>query len=124
MDPRHEWGREAENKALEWFLEQRMTSQLIARNYRCRWGEIDLIFEELRKDRGIFELVFVEVRARSPRTWVSGLQSVGWKKRQSLRRTADHFLVKYQGLAKTVRFDLLYWDGKIWSYLPNFWLTD
>lgn len=110
---RHQLGKEAEQAALEWFLVHQK-SRLLARNYRCKWGEIDLIFEEQLSLALGSELVFVEVRARSPRGWVDGPQSVVRKKQLRLKRTASHFLVKYHGLAKSVRFDLLYWDGTSW----------
>ena len=116
----HEIGKDAEEKAAEWFL-SRKKARLLARNYRCKWGEIDLIFEEDVRSNSVLEIVFIEVKARAMRSLVDGPHSVGWKKQKRLGRTATHFLEKYKGTARSVRFDLLYWNGEIWGYLPNIW---
>lgn len=85
-------------------------------------GEIDLIFEEYLSESNQWELVFVEVRARLMSGWVDGPQSVVAKKQQRLAKTAAHFMMNYSGKAKTVRIDLLSWDGHNWSHLPALWL--
>lgn len=95
---------------------------LITRNYRIRGGEIDLIFEETLGS-GEVELVFVEVRARcSDENWVSGVESVDWKKKRKLERTIKHFLMQYRGGANGVRLDILAWDGSVWEHVKNVWL--
>ncbi len=109
-------GKEFEEKAAIWFLSHH-NAKLIARNYRCFRGEIDLIFEETTPSG--LEIVFVEVKVRSPQAWGSGLEAMNWKKKQSLKRAVDHFLMKYQGEAQWLRFDLLYSDGKIWKCLKG-----
>lgn len=114
MYERHQTGKTAEDQALEWFTTKRKAT-LIARNFRCRWGEIDLIF--LDND----ELVFIEVRARASKGWVNGAESVTPAKQRRLKKTADYFLNSYKGKAKSVRFDLLAWDGTTWTYIPNLW---
>lgn len=119
-NPRYEFGKTAEKKAAEWFLRQE-GYQLLSSNFRCRWGEIDLIFEQLLKESRSLELVFVEVKARSQSVKISGLESIDWKKRSRLHFTAQLFLSKYRGRANTMRFDLLYLDGRNWTHLPNFW---
>lgn len=107
------WG---ENAACDWMV--RRGARLLARNYRARVGEIDLVFEEQR--RGL-ELVFVEVRIRTSTSWVSGAESVDWRKRKRLEKTARRFLVDYRGGARSVRFDILDWDGKQWTHWENAW---
>jgi putative endonuclease len=118
---RHQLGREAEQNALEWFLKER-PSRLLMRNFRCRGGEIDLIFEEVLPNKKGLELVFVEVRAKTDANWLTGPESVGPNKQRRLRNTAHHFLSYYRGPAKTLRVDLMHWDGRCWSHLPNIWL--
>ena len=87
---RFQLGRLAEERACQWFLAQGAGRSLLARNYRCKQGEIDLIFfEEPRA-----ELVFIEVRFRSKRAWSAALESVTWQKRQRIRRAAEVFLAK------------------------------
>ncbi len=118
---RRELGRQAEQLALRWFLVNRK-STLLTRNYRYRGGEIDLIFEEYSNSdpkSGFMSLVFVEVRARSCTTWVGGPESLSLAKINRLKNTARHFLSRYRGRAKMLRFDLLWWDGKIWQRMEN-----
>jgi len=55
----------------------------IARNYNCRYGEIDLVMRE--RDT----VVFVEVRYRRPGGFGGGIDSVHAGKRVRLIRTAD-----------------------------------
>ena len=60
--------------------------RILARNFRCRWGEIDIIAEE-----GGY-LVFVEVKTRSGRGFGAPAEAVDPKKRQRLRRVAERYL--------------------------------
>jgi putative endonuclease len=118
---RHELGRESESQARDWFLEQR-GYRLLECNYRCRWGEIDLIFEQELDGKGKTELVFVEVRARGETAWVSPMESLDWKKQRRLQKTAQYYLSSYRGLASSMRFDLVFRQGSSWGHLPNLWL--
>jgi putative endonuclease len=67
------------------FLRQQGLS-LLHSNYRCRFGEIDLIMQ----DSGT--LVFVEVRLRSRADFGGAAASIGAIKQSRLRRTAQHYL--------------------------------
>lgn len=113
-------GRDSEVLAEHYFLSQGLRI-LLRRNYRCKGGEIDLIFEERFRedDWKNFELVFVEVRSRFHGSWLNGVESVDLRKRQRLSHAIRHFLMNYQGKAKTLRFDILAWDGKTWVHLKN-----
>ena len=122
-----DFGLEVEKSAAEWFLIHHPTSQLLARNYRCKSGELDLVFEEKvysdvdgpeKAERGV-ELVFVEVRARCEGSWVSAVESIDLRKQKKLRRVIEHFLAQYRGRAHSARFDVLAWDGKHWTHVPN-----
>ncbi|MDR3608785.1 MAG: YraN family protein [Oligoflexia bacterium] len=93
-------------------------ARIIARNYRWRGGEIDIVLEENRRN-GAIELVFVEVRARTGDFWVSGIESVGFRKQLRLRRSIERYLARYSGRARTVRVDILAWDGKRWEEARN-----
>ncbi|MFN3398322.1 MAG: YraN family protein [Sulfurimicrobium sp.] len=95
-------GQEAENLAAT-FL-QRQGLKLVARNYRCRMGEIDLVMN----DRGT--LVFVEVRLRkNPRFGGAGA-SITAHKQSKLIRAAQHYL-QQQSLQPPCRFDAVLLDG-------------
>jgi len=75
---------------------------LIARNYTCRYGEIDLVM----RDRDV--VVFVEVRYRSAGRFGDGVDSITASKRTKLVRAAGAFLAEHPRLAAaTCRFDVL-----------------
>lgn len=111
------FGLRIESLAERWYLERTPQARLLERNFRWRGGEIDLIFEEpSRLWSGRTELVFVEVRARLPGAWVSGIESVQGAKLRRLRQGISLYLARYQGQAFGVRLDLLAWDGTAWEY--------
>lgn len=81
---------------------RRQKLKLIARNYRCRWGEIDLIMH----DQAI--LVFIEVRYRQHCNFGSSLESVNLIKRNKIIKTAEYYLLSH-GLSEKMacRFDVV-----------------
>jgi putative endonuclease len=116
LSSKTETGRQVEGRALVWFLETRAGSRLLARNWRCRAGELDLIFEENRLGEGP-ELVFVEVRFRDAASaWQTPLESVAGPKLRRLRRAMGLYLVRYGGPSRSLRLDVLEWDGKVWAH--------
>lgn len=74
--------------------------QIVERNYRSRFGEIDLIAE-----RGGF-LAFVEVKTRSKDALVSGEEAVDARKQQRLRLTAEYYLQRHATELQP-RFDVI-----------------
>jgi putative endonuclease len=85
------------------FLQQQGL-KLVARNYRCRFGEIDLVALDGTT------LVFVEVRMRASDQFGGAAASITAGKRRKLLRTARHYLA---GAARTpaCRFDALLVNG-------------
>ena len=112
-------GRRVEDEALL-FLTRESGFRLVARNYRKRFGELDIIGEEKRLG-GKLELVFVEVRFRAADGWVDAVDSVTWGKRRKVERAARSFLLEYRGAASSVRFDILAFDGRSWQHLRGAW---
>jgi len=96
-------GRRAEDLAATFLQQQGLT--LVARNYQCRFGEIDLIA------RDGDALVFVEVRMRANSAFGGAAASITAGKRAKLLRTARHYLA---GLARApaCRFDAVLIDGE------------
>lgn len=93
-------GREAEECAYRFLKLQGL--HLVARNFRCRTGEIDLI---MRHDR---QLVFVEVRYRNSDMFGSAAESVDARKQARLIRCAEYFLQRSRSLATLpARFDVV-----------------
>lgn len=74
--------------------------QILARNYRTRLGEIDLVAREGAS------LVFVEVRLRSSARFGGAAASVDWRKRRRLESAARHFLARL-GREPACRFDVV-----------------
>ncbi len=72
-------------RALQW--------EILATNYRCPAGEIDIVAREQAADGPV--LVFVEVKARSGTAFGSALSAVTLKKQQKLAQCALHFLGEY-----------------------------
>ncbi len=77
---------------------------IIARNYRCRLGEIDLVA------RDGATTVFVEVRSRASTAFGGAAASITTTKRARLLKAARHYLA---GLRVTpqCRFDALLIEG-------------
>lgn len=71
------WG---EALAAEYLRKKRY--QLVATNYRCRFGEIDLIVKNRRY------LVFVEVKLRKSGRFAAAAEFVDARKQERLRTTA------------------------------------
>lgn len=91
-------GAAAELQAAEFLQRHGLT--LVTRNYRCRYGEIDLIM------RDGATLVFVEVRLRSSRDFGGAAASIGALKQGRLVRAAQHYLSAQRG-DPACRFDAL-----------------
>lgn len=89
----------AETQALVFLQQQGL--RLIARNFRCRGGEIDLILLDQYKT-----LVFVEVRLRQNTHYASAAESITPSKQQRIIRTAQYFLLTHpQYQDRNLRFD-------------------
>ena len=77
---------------------------LLEQNWRCRWGEIDIIAQ----DRSDQTIAFVEVKTRSKNNWdENGLLAVNTTKQEKIIKTASMFLAKHPHLAELpCRFDV------------------
>jgi putative endonuclease len=96
-------GREAERRAAHWLEGQGLT--LVECNYRCRFGEIDLVMREGT------QLVFVEVRMRARPGYGGAAASIDRRKRGKLVRAARHYLTRFPQ-APACRFDAVLMDGQ------------
>jgi len=98
---RQQLGRAAEEAAVR-FLEARQLT-VLARNYRCRSGEIDIVAQTAQ---GI--VVIAEVRLRASAHYGGGAASVDWRKQRRIQRATCHLLARQPALARhPLRFDVL-----------------
>jgi putative endonuclease len=98
IDPRPARGRAGEDAALRIYL--RRGYRLVARNWRCPLGELDLVLER----DGV--LVVCEVKTRTGAAFGGGYEAVTWSKRRKLRRLAEVFLDAERPDHDGVRFDV------------------
>jgi putative endonuclease len=79
--------------------------KILARNYRCRLGEIDLVAREGDTT------VFVEVRSRRSSAFGGAAASITAAKRQRLLKAARHYISRQRALPQC-RFDALLIQGE------------
>jgi putative endonuclease len=99
VDGRGEIGRRGEAVAEEFLRALRYT--IVARNYRCRAGEIDLV----ALDGPV--VVFVEVRSRRGTRTGTPLESVDGRKRAQVARVAEQFVAARRWYDRDARFDVI-----------------
>jgi putative endonuclease len=75
--------------------------EIICRNWRCRYGELDLVV----RDAGV--TAFVEVKTRSGLGYGTPAESVTYDKRQRIRRLALIWLIDQDGPWQRIRFDVI-----------------
>ncbi|MBV6286048.1 YraN family protein [Pseudomonas aegrilactucae] len=110
-------GNAAEQQALHYLQAQGL--QLLAQNWRCKRGELDLVM--LDGDT----VVFVEVRYRLHAGFGGALASVDNRKQQKLVLAAQYFLQKETRWAnQPCRFDVIALQGRGHSGTPLDWLKN
>ena len=93
-------GKEAEDLAAQYLKQHGLA--LLEANYRCRFGEIDLIMQDGK------EIVFVEVRLRGTASFGGAAASITRSKQEKLARTAQHYLLLHG--STPCRFDAVLLD--------------
>jgi len=103
-------GPQAEQAAAAYLIRHGLV--LVEKNYRCRFGEIDLIM------RAGATLVFVEVRSRRSPVFGGAAASIDIHKQHKLIAAAQHYLAQL-GKTPPCRFDALLFDGGAIEWIPN-----
>lgn len=103
MATRNEIGRAGEDRAAAWY--EANGFQVVARNWRVRAGEIDLILA-----RGGL-VVFCEVKRRTSGRYGTGAEAVVWRKQQRIRTVALHWLDQAGHRVPEIRFDVAQVDA-------------
>ena len=75
--------------------------RIMARNFACRWGEIDIIAEK----EGV--LHFVEGKPRLSDTYGAGRLAVNRQKQRHMRDAAQIYLQRYTRDCREISFDLI-----------------
>ncbi|GIK24929.1 MAG: YraN family protein [Rhodocyclaceae bacterium] len=102
-------GSEAEAQAADYLVRHGL--KILARNYRCRGGEIDLVC------RDGATLVFVEVRLRTHRGYGGAAASITPMKQRRIVLAANHYLAGKP--LPACRFDAVLLDGTRIDWIRN-----
>lgn len=97
--PRQSHGQQAENQAKQYLQAQGYRFQTA--NYRCLYGEIDLIFTHNR------QTIFVEVKSRHNLQYEHPAQAITPQKLKKIMTTAEHFLQSHPHLPQAGRVDAI-----------------
>lgn len=89
--------------------------KILASNYQCRFGEIDLIGESPEK-----VIVFVEVKARSNDVFGSAGMAVTKSKQQKIVRTAKQYIFdNHLSWQQDYRFDVILFENHTLEHIEN-----
>ena len=94
-----ELGQYGESKACEYLCSNEY--ELVARNVRTRYGELDII----AKKAGI--LIVIEVKTRRSKKYGLPCEAVTALKQNHIRRSTELYLVQYSSGDIPVRFDVI-----------------
>lgn len=75
--------------------------KVVTANYRCKYGEIDLI----ARDADI--LIFIEVKTRTSTDFGVPGAAVDYRKQQQISKVAHHYLITHHNDDVDVRFDVI-----------------
>ena len=75
--------------------------KILQRNYRCRYGEIDIVAQD--KD----SLVFIEVKTRTSTNFGTPAMAVDKRKQLQIARAAQQYLADKKQHATPARFDVI-----------------
>lgn len=91
-------GASGEDAAAAWYVTNGY--EVLARNWRCREGELDLVVRRLRT------IVFCEVKTRTTNRYGLPAEAVTYEKRQRIRLLASKWLDEAPVRAREIRFDV------------------
>ena len=107
-------GKQAETLAAQYLARQGL--RVIAQNFHCRGGEIDLVCRDGKV------LVFVEVRLRRNASYGGAAASITATKQARIILAARHYLSAHSATESDCRFDCILLDGLEESRIE--WLRD
>lgn len=87
---------------------------ILEKNYRCRFGEIDII----GKEEGY--LTFIEVKYRKDMVHGGAWVAVGYGKQRRICKVASYYMLSHQILDNVpCRFDVVAINGKVVELIRN-----
>lgn len=88
---------------------KRKGGRILARNYRCPAGEVDLICLDCsaRSRDGVETIVFVEVKTRTSDRYTDPEYAVDAAKQRRLKKIARYYLARREAEGFNVRFDIV-----------------
>lgn len=94
-------------EALAWNFLRKRGYALLEKNYRTRFGEIDVIASKKSA------IVFLEVKTRRNHRFGLPEEAIDWRKREKIIRVAEAYLQSKRLDHREARFDILSvtWDG-------------
>ena len=110
-ESRAELGREGEEMAARFYAES--GCEILARNYRIRGGEIDII----ARDGG--EIAFIEVKRRKNGAFGAPAEAVDANKRRRICRAALRYAVENGLTEAALRFDVVEIQGGRMHVIKN-----
>lgn len=87
------------------FLQRTAGMEVLARNWRCKIGEIDIVAFE--RDGVHTTLVFCEVKTRTGLGFGVPLEAITHQKLRRLRHLAAHWLIEKETRADDIRLDAI-----------------
>ena len=75
---------------------------IMERNYRNRYGEIDIIARDAR-----WNIIFIEVKARKNYRFGAPSEAVNREKQVHIKRVATSYLIKNRLINNPIRFDVI-----------------
>lgn len=91
-------GRHGEDLVARWYASE--GHELLARNWRCGAGELDLVVRQGST------IVFCEVKTRSSTRYGTPFEAVDRRRQRRMRAAAAEFLRTQSGSSARVRFDV------------------
>lgn len=84
---------------------------ILAKNYRCKKGEVDLIVSKGQ------EIIGIEVKTRRSKQFGMPREAVDKRKQQHIKNTVLHYLMLHNVCDYNLRFDVIevYFESSIWQ---------
>lgn len=110
MDKTKIIGKYGEESAIKYLKKENY--RIIKKNYRCKFGEIDII----AYDKNSHELVFIEVKTRTNKKFGTGINSIDIIKQKHIYKTIEYYLcIKKIDKKHIIRIDAIEIFLKKWN---------